>query len=48
MPGGTFSITFGKQSNLINQEESYKDPKGQQNSIQFEANGKKLIVITIY
>ena len=28
MPEGTSSITFGKQSNLINKEESYKDPKG--------------------
>ena len=33
MPGGTLSIVFGKWSNLVKQEETYKDPKGRWHTI---------------
>jgi len=48
MLGGTLSVIFGKWSNLVKQEETYKDPIGRWYTIQLEANNKQLIIITIY
>ena len=48
MPDGTLSVIFGKQSNLVKQEETYKDSKGRWHTIQLKANNKQLMIITIY
>ena len=48
MPGGISSVIFGKWSNLVKQEETYKDPIGRWHTIQLEANNKQLMIITIY
>ena len=48
MPGGTASILFGKWTNVVNAEVTFKDPTGRWHAIELEANGKSLMIITVY